>query len=160
MGVHDDGDGAVVDEGDLHVGAETAGEDGLAEEGGEAGDEFFVHGNGEVGTRGMDIARAVALAGGGHEGELADHHDAAVGDICHGEVHHSLGIVEDAQLDDLLAEVLDVLVGVGILDAYEYHQSLVDGGDHGAVNGDGGLFATLDDESHINPLWLVWRRPA
>ena len=76
VGVEEDGDGTVVHKRNLHVGTEGARLDGLAEEGAEAGDEFLIHGDGEVGPRGMDIAGAVALARGGHEGELADDEDA------------------------------------------------------------------------------------
>ena len=50
VGVHDDGYGAVVDEGDLHVGSEGAGLDLFAGEVLQFGDELLVHGDGEVGA--------------------------------------------------------------------------------------------------------------
>ena len=49
VGVHDDGYGAVVDEGDLHVGSEGAGLDFFAEEVLQLGDELLVHRHREVG---------------------------------------------------------------------------------------------------------------
>ena len=149
VGVHDDGYGAVVDEGDLHVGAEFAGLDFFAEEVLQFGDELLVHGDGEVGPRGVDVAGAVALLGGGHEGELAHHEDAAASNVGDRQIHHPFAVVEYAQLHHLLAEVFYILVGVLVADAHENHHSLADGRLLFSVDTDGRLSYTLKNYSHF-----------
>lgn len=149
LGVDEDGDGAVVDEGDLHVGAELSGLYLSAEELGEAADEALVHGHGDVGLGGTDVAGAVAFLGAGHEGELADEEDAAAGDFGDGEVHDAVGIVEDAEGDDFAAEPVDVVVGVGVFDAEEYHHAGAYLAFYLASDGDGGGEATLDYYAHF-----------
>ena len=49
MAVHNDGHGAVVDEGHLHIGTEDASLYGLAEKSGKAPAKFLVHRHGKVG---------------------------------------------------------------------------------------------------------------
>ena len=61
-GFDDDGDGAVVDEFDVHHGAELTVLDGDAG-GGESGAERAVHGVGVGGIFGADKGGAVAVAG-------------------------------------------------------------------------------------------------
>lgn len=126
MGVDEDGDGAVVGERYLHVGTELSGLDVFAEELRETGDEFVVHRDGEVGFGGSDIAGAVALAGAGHEGELAHEENVGVGHLGDVEVHDALGVVEDAECYNLAAEVIDVVIGVGVLDAEEDEHAVAD----------------------------------
>ena len=64
------------------------------------------------------------MYGAGHEGELADKQDAAVGHIGDGEVHHPVGIIENAQSYRFAAEPVDVFVGVGIFYAEEDEHAL------------------------------------
>lgn len=96
MGVNEDGDGSVVGERDLHVGAELAGMNVFTEELGETCDEFVVHRDGKVGFGCTNVAGSVAFARAGHKRELADEEDVGVGHLSDGEVHDALGVVEDA----------------------------------------------------------------
>ena len=118
------GDGTVVDQLHLHVGAELARLNLLAEKVGKPTDKLLVHGDGHLGLGGVDIAGSVAFLGAGHQRELADEQNAAVGHIGDGQIHHPVGIVEDAQGNNLAAKPVDVLVGVGILNAEEDHHPL------------------------------------
>jgi len=94
--VDDDGDGAVVDEGDMHHGAELAVRDGFAEGGGELGEELFVEGFGEVGLGGVVEGGARAFAATGDERELADDERATAG-VAQGAVHRAGVVGKDAQ---------------------------------------------------------------
>ena len=67
-----------------------------------------------------------ALPGRCVEGELAYHEDIP-SSIQDAAVHHAVSIVEDAQVDRLLAEPVDVLLCVGFLDAHEDEHAAPDG---------------------------------
>ena len=75
-GVYDEGDGAVVDQGNLHVGAEAAGGDWAAEGDRAEFAEFFVERDCVVGASGAVPRWTRAFAGAGEEGELADDEEA------------------------------------------------------------------------------------
>ena len=69
-----------------------------------------------AGAGGFDEAGAVAFFGGGVEGELADDEGLAVA-ILKGEIHLSIGIIEDADLADFSDEPGDVIRSIGFFDA-------------------------------------------
>lgn len=116
VGVDDEGDRAVVDEGDGHHGAEAAAGDGTAEGGGGEFEKFFVEGNRNFGARGVVEGGARAFARAGDERELADDEKTA-GGVAHGEVHLALGVGENAECADFFGEPEGVGGGVGGGDA-------------------------------------------
>ena len=100
---------------------------GLAQGGGERLAELFVQGHGHLGARGADVAGAVALAGGGVQGELADDQQVAP-HVEHGAVHHALGVVEHAQVHYLVRQPVDVFLAVAVFYAHQYEQPAAYGG--------------------------------
>ncbi len=72
LGIEDDRDGAVVQQFDVHHGAEFAGGHRVAEGDGEFPPEGVIERPGELRARGLMERRAAALARAGIEGELAD----------------------------------------------------------------------------------------
>ena len=96
-----------------------------------------------------DVAGSVAATGVGHECELTDKEDLAVGQRGDGEVHDAVGVVEDAEGDDFAAEVVDVVLRVGVFDAEEYHHAAAYAAFFDAADADGGGEATLDYYAHF-----------
>ena len=125
VGVHTDGDGAVVDERHLHVGAKFARSDALAERFFQLLDEVFVERNGDVVTGGVDVGGAVAFLIGGHECELADHQNVAV-DIDDAAVHDVVFVVEHPQANHFFDESVGILLRVAMGDAKQNHIALAD----------------------------------
>lgn len=78
FGIDPDGDGAIVDEADLHIGTEFAGLDGDTCGLLELVDEGLVEGFGVFGSCGADEGRAVAFFDAGVEGELADDEELSI----------------------------------------------------------------------------------
>ena len=144
--VEEDGDGAVVDEGDFHVGSEAAGLGGdvVAFD---FGDEAFVERVGEFWRGCVDEAGAFPFAGVSQECELADdeHAPSRIGDR---EVHFAIGVFEDAESDDLFGHGDDVGLGVVGGDAEEDEEAVGDGADEFAVDLYAGFEDALDDCSH------------
>ena len=148
LAVEPDGYGAVVGEGDLHVGTEAACADGAAEASFERADNFAVDGFGDLGTGGTDVRGTVALLRLRHQGELRDGDDVPF-DVEDTAVHYTVFVVEDAQLRGLLYEVVDVLCGVVGGDADEdEHAETVTFGYGCAVDMDGCRAGALDEEAH------------
>lgn len=146
-GVDEDGDGAVVGEGDFHVGSEDAACDGFSEFGFEGGAEGLVEGFGDGRRGGGEERRTVSFAGGGVEGELADDDDIAL-DFLDGAVHFAFVIGEDAHAGDFRDEPGEVIRGVAFLDAEEDEESGAGLGDGFRIDGDGGVEDALEDGSH------------
>ena len=102
--------GAVVDELDLHVGAEAAG--GHRRPQVPQGGHDQVHqGLGVIGGRGLDPGGAAALVGVAVEGELADDQHLA-GGVGHRTVHHPVVIGHDPQAPDLVGQLARLGLGV------------------------------------------------
>ena len=147
LAVDGEGDGAVVDEGDFHVCAELAGFHRLAKLAFQCGDELFVQRDSDLRLGGAGEGGAVAFLGAGVKGELADHQHAAA-DLGERAVHQAIVVVKDAQPGDLAAEPLDVLGGVGVLNAEKHDEALANAATHLAADGDGGFARSLDDCPH------------
>ncbi len=113
--VEEEGDGAVVGEADLHVGAEAAGFDRDAAAA-EVGGDGFVERDGFFGPGGVDERRAIAFSRVAEEGELRYEQDRAF-HVLDGEVELAVGIAEDSELRDLLRDVCGVVFGVVQADA-------------------------------------------
>lgn len=133
--VDPDSDGAVVGEGDFHIGSEDASGDGFSESCGEVLAEGFVERLGNGGCGGSKKRRAVALFCGGIEGELADDEDVSTG-VENGAVHFRFYVLEDSHPSDLSAEPF--AVGSVISDCYteQDEKSRADGGDSFSGDGD------------------------
>ena len=58
-------------------------------------------------------------------------------------------VIENAQVDYLLAKPVDISFSIGFFDAYEYHEALSNGGFAGSVDGDGSVSGTLYHYSHV-----------
>ena len=101
VGVEEDGDGAIVDEVHLHVGAEAAGFDMEAVIGSKAVIEIVIQRRSFLRPCGRDKRRTVALAAIGIERELGYTEDCTT-NIADGEVHLPLLVLKHAQLRDLL----------------------------------------------------------
>ena len=99
--VEEDGDGAIVDEVHLHVGAKAAGFNLEAVLGTEAVVEIVIQRRSLLRACGGDERRAVALAAIGIECELGYTEDCPA-NITDGEVHLPLLVLEHTQLRYLL----------------------------------------------------------
>jgi hypothetical protein len=69
------------------------------------------------------------------EGELAYQQDLAAS-IFDRAVHHSPGVIEDAQIDNLSTKPFDVFGRIGVFDAKEDQEAIADGGSDYFFNGD------------------------
>lgn len=148
LAVEPDSYGAVIGEGDLHVGAEATCADGATEACFERADDFAVDGFGGLGTGGTDIGGAVALLRLRHQSELRDGDDVPF-DVEDAAVHYTVFVVEDAQLRSLLHEVVDVLSCVVGSDADEdEHAEAVTFGYGYSIDVDGCRAGALDEEAH------------
>ena len=112
ISVHPNGDRTVVDKGNFHVGTKFASAYFLTDEGREGSAEVFVKRYGDVGTGGTDVARAVALLGARHEGELTHDKGFAV-NIHNALVHHSGFVVKDAEGGNFFTEPVGIFLRVG-----------------------------------------------
>lgn len=144
--VEQEGDGAGVGVGDVHVGGEGAGLDGEVEGAEEVGGGF-VEFAGEVGRRGGGEAWSSAFAAVAVEGELADEQDVSVG-VEEGEVHFAVGVGEDAEVGDFFGDPFGVFGGVLFSDGEVDEQAGADPADGFVVDGDGGVGDALNDGSH------------
>ena len=149
MTVHNNGYGTIVGEGYLHIGTKNTCLDGLAEKSGEAGTEALIHRHSEFGSRSVDVARTVAFARACHQGELADDEDAGIRIVGNRQVHYAARIRKDAHLHNLMAQVINILVGVAVLDAEQDKESATYLAVAASVDIDRSIFNSLDDYSHI-----------
>ena len=93
--------------------------------------EALVQRLGDLGRRGVDVARAVALAGVGVEGELAHAEHLALAERL---VHAPVGVLEHAQRPDLVGEPVRLGLAVVRADAEQHQQAGTDRGDLLAVD--------------------------
>lgn len=80
----------------------------------------------------FDPTGTVAFLRACHKRELA-HDDDVTAHVAYAEVHHAIGIVEDAQANDLLHQPLDVLLAVVAADTQEDEVTTADAGLHFAL---------------------------
>lgn len=144
--VEHDSDRAGVDELHVHVLLEAAGTDR------EAGPTGEVHAVVEEALRlvrgsGRGEIRAAAAAGIGQESELTHEEEAPVY-VKWSEVELVVGIGEDAQVDDLLHDVVGVLLGIAAGHADEHDQSRPDAPRLLTVDADAGPADALHEGFH------------
>ena len=132
VGVEEDGDGSVVDEVHLHVGAEAAGFDPEAVLGTEAVVEIVIQGRSLLRACGGDERRTVALAAIGVKRELGYTEDGAAY-IADGEVHLPLLVLEHAQVRDLLCQYIGFCLRIRIRHADQQHKALLNFPERGAI---------------------------
>jgi hypothetical protein len=147
FGINDDRNRSVIDELDLHVGAELAGLDWLAQVRGELADELLVERDGYLGLGGTDIGGAIPLSRAGEQGELADNQQIAL-HILDRKIHQALGIVEDAQTDNLPTQPLNVLGSVRLFHSQQHQKSRANGSSDLAINRHGCFRNTLNHSAH------------
>ena len=125
LGIDEDGDGSVVDQFDLHIGAKDTSGDWSAQTMLDGLDKLFIERDGDVTTCSTDVGGTIAFGGEGMECELRDDaHFAA--DVHHRAVHHASLVVEDAQCQQFAGHPVDVFLRIGSLKAYEHKQTLSD----------------------------------
>lgn len=134
--VHADGYRSVIDKGNLHIGPELSGPDGLSNGIGKGLAELLVEGNGQFVTGCSDIGGTVAFPGGSHQRELADDYDLASG-LQDTSVHNTFFIVEDSEPGDFLHQVVNVLFPVFVPDSEKNEEPRADGRLDAPVDGDG-----------------------
>ena len=122
LGVDADGDGTVVEQFTLHVGAELSCADGFAKASLDLTDELLVERYGNIMTCGTDVARTIALGRKCMEGELADDEDLTL-DVEHRAVHDVVLVVEDAKAEDLASHPLHILNGICCLETHQDEKS-------------------------------------
>lgn len=123
--VDDDGYGTVVDKFHLHVGTEFARRNGALEGVREHFHETFIEGYRNVRSCGFDVTGSVPLLCAGIERELAYYqHVAAV--VEDADIHHTIPVVEDAEVDDFLHQPFDVGVCILGVDPQETKDSGAD----------------------------------
>lgn len=145
-GVDEEGYGAVVLEGDLHLFLEAAGGDGQAGVPVEL-DGVVVERLGLLRGRGLGEGGTAAFAGVGVEGELADDEEFGAG-VEGGVVEAVLAVGEDAEVDGFVDEVLGIGGGVGGGDAKEDEEAGADAAGFPAVDGYGGVGYALEEGAH------------
>jgi L-asparaginase II len=152
--VEDDRDGAVVDQGDFHVGTEDAG----LHPGTEGLQGLYHRVDQGLGNRawgGGRPGRAAALGEVGVERELADHEQRR------GHVGAGFLPVENPQAPELGSQLRGLLRGVMVRDADQDEKpGFIDGADDLPVHGHAGVAYPLYDGSHSTagylPLRVAW----
>ena len=146
--IEKDGDGAVVDEFDLHVLLEAS---GFASKSGGAdlGDEVFVERAGD-GRRSSGIKRrALAAANVPEERELRNGENAAA-DIADRKVHFSGFVFENTKASDFFGEVVGVGFGISRSNAEQDEKSAADLARDFVVDGNLGAADALHHGTHAN----------
>ena len=146
-GVDQDGDGAIVEQLDFHVGGEDACLHRARELGTQLLYKAFVEGDRDGGRSGADVGGSVAFFGLGVEGELGDDEEGST-DVLDGLVHFAFFVIKNAELDEFLDGPLEVLLGVVVGDAEQDEEAMADGPYDLVVDGDLGLGDSLDDDTH------------
>jgi len=145
--VDDDGDGAIVGQGDLHVGSEFTGLDRAAEFVTEFLQESLVEGNSGLWRGGASVRGTVALLRAGVKGELTDDQCLAL-DLLNGSIHEPGWVAENAEPGNFAGKPVDVGLGIGGFHGEQDEQSLFDRSADLALDLDGRLGDTLDDGAH------------
>jgi len=122
--VEQEGDGAVVEAGDVHVFAEGALLDGDALLGDQS-DNLFVKRFGQLWLSGGIKAGSAAFAAIAVEREIADEQNRA-SDVLDASVHFAGFIREDSQVHELVGHELGIGFSVALADAKENEQSPFD----------------------------------
>ena len=136
----------VIDQGDLHDGAEAAGlHVGTAAF--QAIDVGFVEPFGLFRRCGAAESGAPAPADVPRQRELGNHQNGAA-DIEHGAIHGLVFVGEDAQCQRLLDQPVDLLRPVVGKDADEGEEAVADSGDHRGLHGDRSTRYALQQNSH------------
>jgi hypothetical protein len=144
--VEQQGDRAVVDQLDLHLGAEAAAFD-LAAAGAEPRDQQLDERPGALGRRRAGERRPASPLHRSEQRELRDDQQAAAGggEV---EIHPPLAVVEQPQGGELLGRGLDLALAVAGLDADQHEQAAADGGDPLVADFHRGAANALQDEAH------------
>ena len=143
LGVHTDGDRAIIEEFDFHICAKCARDNGLAGQGGELADEVLVKRYGRFVAGGVDIRGAVAFLVTREQGKLAHDQYLAV-DLLYVLVHYAVFVVENAECGGLAGEPIGCGAVVIGRDAEEDKQALINVGRNFTIDGGGGVFDALD----------------
>ena len=148
--VNHDSDGTRVGEFDVHVLLEAAGTDGQTGLPGKP-DAVVEEAFRLTGRGGFGEVRATAAAGISEEGELADEEEAPAY-VKRREVELAFGVSEDAEVDDLLHDVIGVTLGVTAGDADEHDQPGTDASRFPAIDEDAGPADALHEGFHAEVL--------
>lgn len=151
-GVDDDCDGTVVDEVHLHIGSELPRfyvETILLTE---TVVEVLIQRQCLLGAGGLDKRRTVAMTHIAIECELRDRQNGTI-DFLDTQVHLALCVLKNTQLCHFLGDIIGIGLRVGVGDAHQKHETLVNMSHDIAVNADGGMGGALYDNSHIVSLF-------
>lgn len=146
--VDDDGDRALIGEGDVHVGAELAGGDFDAELAGFF-DKLVDHFCRGGGFHGADETGAASFSGVAVECELGDDEESSL-NVEEGEVHLVVLVGEDAQVDGFFEDVLQIGGGIALPYSEQDEESCSDLADGLVVDHDRGMGDALKDGAHDN----------
>jgi len=124
---HGDSHGSVVEQGNLHIGPKDPGLYPPRPRLSAGGEEFLVQGFGYRRSCRFAVSRAVAFGGISHEGELGNHQAFAL-DILHRKIHSTLLILKNAKPKHLPNQVVDILAGILLSDAYQSQKARANGG--------------------------------
>lgn len=129
------------------MGAEFAGLNRLAEFLREAGEEFFVKRNGNLGPGRADVRRAITFLCTREQRELANEEDFSTR-FLNRTVHDSVVVVENSQADNFAAQPFDVVSYIGFFNCEENEQTSLDGALDCLADGHFGFGNPLNDGAH------------
>ena len=116
LGEEFDGDGTIVDEGDLHICTEASGLDtGGPKNFAKFGDNAFVKRFGDGSRRGIRETRAAPAGGISIEGELRNYYYRAV-NIDNGAVHLGGVVLKKADCGDTTGDIIGALNSIRVCD--------------------------------------------
>ena len=146
-GVEEDGDGAIVDEIDFHIGTETTGFDLETVHSTEGVIEVVIQRRRLFGTGGTDKGRTVAFPAVGIQGELGDTEDSTA-DVTEREVHLAFRVLKDTELGNLLRQEIGIGLRIRIGDTHQEHEALADRTDLSIINAHFGARTSLYYNPH------------
>lgn len=154
LGIHTNGDGAIIEEFDFHICAKSARGNGFAGQGGELGNKVLVKRNGRFVAGGVDVRGAVAFLVAREQGKLTHDQYLAV-DLLYILIHYAVFVVENAECGGFSGQPIGGFAIIVVGNAEENHQALIYAGRHFAIDADGGVFDALDYCLHSFYRYLV-----
>lgn len=146
-GVADKGDRSVIDKVDLHVGLKHSCSHFERRRGTGTFNKIFVESFGLFGAGGLIEARTASAAGVGVESELGNDEEFT-GDVENAVIHFAIGVLKNAQVDDLLKQPVGVGLRISLAHPEQHQQAFANSTGDLMVDFDAGFFHSLQHGAH------------
>src|SRR5438874_7834132 len=115
--------------------------------------QIFINGNRHFGLARPDVGRTIAFPGERVQSKLADQKNIAI-DVFQRNIHQTIFIVKNAQVDDLVAQPHNIIHVVRIFNPDEYEKAMVNFGVNLSLDSYARPGYALNDGTHSS-CWLL-----